>query len=243
MSLPKSLAERTLRRITETYALTEAPGLEGGPHMTLRSQMSPSPVGTVRLFRGGPLQKVVAVSLVVPPIGLDSHMVFAFTKAESPIPHFTIDSVGTGAFYAFHLDLIPRADLAAYLPYMNATLFPLTAAFEAALKIPGLTPAMLSPRQRALMSPWMLAHRADEAAFAAVDGPVTAYLDHWMHLVDKGISPEATLEISKAALAERDRLNRAALFNPETDPVWLQVDRLLGADVSARIRDLLKAQS
>ncbi len=243
MSLPSNLASQTLRRITDTYALKEVSGPEGGPHMTLRSQMSPEPVGTVRVFRGPPPQKVVAVSLVVPPIGLVSHMVFAFTPAESAIPHFTIDSVSTGAFYAFHLDLIPRADLAAYLPYMNATLFPLTAAFDDALKIPGLTPAMLAPRQRALMSPWMLAHRANAEAFAAVDVPVTAYLDHWMRLVDKGISPETTLGLTPAALAERDRLNRAALFNPETDPVWLQVDRLLGAETSLRIRDLLKAQS
>ena len=43
-------------------------------------------------------------------------------------------------------------------------------------------------------------------------------------------------------LALRDRRNRATLFNPQVDPVWLQVDRLVGAETSARIRDLLKTQ-
>ena len=53
--------------------------------------------------------------------------------------------------------------------------------------------------------------------------------------------PDGVLDGATAEqLADRDARHRAALFNPDVDPVWAQVDRLLGPDVSARIRDSLK---
>lgn len=245
MSQPRTLAEGTLAKIVDRFGLTERTAPGGGPQMTLRSPISPEPVGSLRLFEGksgGPVENVVAVSLVVPALRLDSHMVFAFTPANSAVPHFTIDSVGNGEMLAFHLDLIPRADLGANLAYMNATLFPLTETFAEAQTIEGLTPAKLTPRQYALMSPWMLAYRATPAAFAAIAKPVDAYLAHWMALAAEGVAPSALLGIPEDRWAERDARNRAALFNPETDPVWAQVDRLLGTAVSAKIREILKGQ-
>jgi hypothetical protein len=246
MSLPKNLAERTLARITERFRLEERTSPEGGPLLTLKAQMGPGGpvnVGWVRELRGGPLGKVINVGIVVPPIGLDSHMIFAFTRDESPVPHFTIDSVGTGAFFAFHLDLIPRADLGANLAYMNAAFQPLTETFEATQKLEGLSPAKLSPRQNALMSPWMLAHRATEAAFSQIGTAVDTYLEHWFGLVERGLPAEVVEGLDGAALSRRDARQRAAIFSPEIDPVWNQVDRLVGPDVSATIRDLLKSPS
>ena len=46
-------------------------------------------------------------------------MVFAFTDESSPIPHWTFDSVFSAPFYAMHLDLLPRVDLASHRPYMD----------------------------------------------------------------------------------------------------------------------------
>src|SRR6478672_964517 len=129
MSLPQTLADGVRDRIVKRFEMTEVPGVEGGPFLSLTSPMSPAPVGWVKVYAGGPLQKIVNVGLVVPQIGLDSHMVFAFTKTESAIPHFTVDSVKTGEFFAFHLDLIPRVDLGANLAAMNATHKPLTPFF------------------------------------------------------------------------------------------------------------------
>ena len=62
---------------------------------------------------------MVNISLVVPHFHLDSHMIFAFTPENSAVPHFTLDSVANGDNYAFHLDLIPRVDLATSLPYLD----------------------------------------------------------------------------------------------------------------------------
>lgn len=235
MSLPQQLSLGTLEKIKTRFGLREI----GSPCLSLSSPMSPTPVGSLRLFSGEAVHKMVYIGLVVPPIGLDSHMLFAFTKPESHIPHFTLDSVMAGPHFAFHLDLIPRADLGANLKYMNAVFDSLTPIFEEAKKIEGLTPAQLGPKQYALMSPWMLAYRANESAFEQIQTPVNGYLEHWFHLVENGIPADA---VPTGDFALRDQLNRAAIFDPEVDKVWAQVSRLVGEETSERMRAILRNQ-
>lgn len=200
------------------------------------------PVGALRLFAGDVVAKLVYIGLTVPQFGLDSHMIFAFTPADSPLPHFTLDSVMNGPDnFAFHLDLIPRVDLGANLDYLFAVYDALNAPFEETARIEGLTPARLGPTQYAIMSPWMLAYRANASAFDAIAQPVDTYLRHWFGLLEHGLHDLPAYEA--AALAERDRLNRAAIFNPRVDRVWAQVDRLIGPDTSATLRDILKNQA
>jgi hypothetical protein len=233
MTAAQTLSDNTLNAIQQRFDLREI----GSPHITLTSPFGE--VGQMRLFAGEAVHKMVYIGMTVPQIGLDSHMIFAFTPPHSPTPHFTLDSVMNAPDFAFHLDLIPRVDLGANLAYMDATLTPLTPTQEAAAQIEGLTPAKLSTRQYALMSPWMLVYRANETAFDAIQSPVKSYLDHWFGLVENGIPTDIAAEFDGAALAERDRRNRAAIFNPDVDRVWAQVDRLLGADMSAKMRAML----
>lgn len=238
MSLPAELCERTLDRILAAHPdLVE----QETPLASLTSPMSPAPVGSVRVFRGSAVAKVVYVGLVVPMIHLDSHMIFAFTPEDSAVPHFTLDSVYGGAYHAFHLDLIPRADLAANLPYVDAAFHPLTPVFESAAAVEGLTAAEISPRQRALMSPWMLVNRATEEAFAAIAEHVDAYAAHWSGLVDKGLPADVLAGLAGTGLAARDAAVRASIFSPAVDPVWAQVARLIGAETSDAIRAELVA--
>lgn len=235
MTLAADLCSHTLEKIQRHFNLREI----GAPHITLTNERMPAPVGSCRLFTGGAVAKLVYIGLTVPFIQLDSHMLFAFTAPDSAVPHFTLDSVFGGEHFAFHLDLIPRVDLGVNLAYINTALQPLTEEFQAVKQIEGLSPAHLSPRQYALMSPWMLAYRANETAFAAIEKSVNVYLDHWFRLAEQGV----TTDISAAALAERDRRNRAILFSPEVDPVWEKVDRLVGAEMSARLRGILQSQA
>ncbi|MGX1810545.1 hypothetical protein ACWIGI_32920 [Nocardia sp. NPDC055321] len=228
-SLPTALSERTLD------ALTSALHLETTEDIPLTSAMSPDPVGRLRVLRGGPIDKAVTVDLVVPPLGLDSHMVFAFTGSDSAVPHFTLDSVFAGEYYAMHLDLIPRADLAVHLDYLDAAFLPLTPLLEQAWQLTGVSPAAIGPRQRAMMSPWMLVCRATSEAFGELTETVDAYLAHWLTLLDKGVPAV------QADLPGRDRANRANLFSPAVDPVWAQVTRLLGAEQCERVRGELVA--
>ncbi len=234
MSLTRDLAEETLAAIRGPLGLTQVINQE------LRSATDGAMVGHHLVLKGAAVS-VVNVAMTVDAFGLDSHMIFAFTPPESSVPHFTLDSVKAGGSYAFHLDLIPRVDPGANLDYLNHCFLPLTEAHDAAAGIDGLTPAHLSPQQWQLMSSWMLAHRADEAAFSSIGPTVAAYRDHWLTLVRDGVPPEAVGGVSAKDLDRRDRRNRSAIFNPEVDPVWALVDRLLGAEVSAGLRESLRA--
>lgn len=239
-SLPKQLHERTLKTLVGRLALSEVKGEGGGPWLTLVSHapMAKGAVGEVRVFKGKAITQLVSTTIVVPAIGLDSHMLFAFTDTEGGVPHFTLDSVRNGATYAFHLDLIPRLDLAVELAYMDEAFAPLSAVFKSHRELPGLTPAQLDPRQYAVMSPWMIVSRADEAAFKSTFATVEAYLTHWFALLENGV--KALGATTPAQRAARDAAHRGILFNPDVDKVWKQITPLIGADAVARLLALLQ---
>ncbi|MEH6568286.1 MAG: hypothetical protein V7709_04370 [Halioglobus sp.] len=240
-SLPAKLFSSTLDRLVDTLGLKEQTGKGGGAFLPLISQlpMVDGEVGNVRVFAGGPLFRVVTCSLTVAPIQLDSHMLFAFTPGDSAVPHFTLDSVKAGEHFAFHLDLIPRLDLGANLKYMNEVFDPLTQAHAAGSAIEGLTRAHLSPRQHAIMSPWMLANRASEEAFSAIEESVRAYQDHWFSLLQTGVSDAAIEGTSVAELQSRNLSNKKMIFDPDIDPVWERITAMIGEQAVATQRALL----
>lgn len=239
MSLSLDLCWSNVEAVRDRLGLTEVPGPDGDAYMTLVSPMSPEPVGSLRVFTKPDVCTLVYVGMAVEMIGLDSHMMFAFTPPTSPVPHYTVDSVQNAGDFAFHLDLIPRLDLGAHLGYMDHVFTPLTETRDACLEIPGLTPARLAPRQWALMSEWMLANRADESAFRAIGDTVAAYREHWFGLMDNGVPTELLDGVDDAALIARDEANRSHIFNPDVDRVWANVARLVGDEKSEEMRSLL----
>ena len=173
-TLAGKISQRTLDRIVDHFGLTEVHGDDGGPFLQLlATSFGNAPAGSFRLWDGGDrLQKVVYTGITVEAIGLDSHMIFAFTGRDSLVPTFTLDSVYTkmppgmdpnfpdgGDMYAFHLDLVPKCDLGVNDAYMKRCYEPMTDVQAAALAADGVFAALLSPMQRAIMSPWMLAQR------------------------------------------------------------------------------------
>ena len=243
LSLPCALWQKTLGRIVDRFKLVEVTGNDGEPWLPLESQVpvAQGRVGQTRLFRGVPLFQVVSTNIVVPAIQLDSHMLFAFTPPSSAVPHFTLDAVQAGDHYAFHLDLIPRVDLGASLAYMDHCLTPLTDAYERGESMEGFSRAHLSPRQHAIMSPWMLAKRTTQEAFPNIDGLVDAYLEHWFQLVDEGVPEEALESTGPDQLIERDRRNKAIIFNRDVDKVWDQITPLVGREAAERQIAVLRA--
>lgn len=234
--LAAQLASSTLDKLCKKLALRETEKIQ------LTSPMMPEPVGKVQVFCGEKISKAVYVGMSVPFIKLDSHMIFAFAKPDSPVPHFTLDSVMNDESYAFHLDLIPRVDLGANLEYIDAVYGALSDVFEKAQQIEGLSKANLNPRQLAVMSPFMLVNRATAEAFQKIFASIDFYLNHWFSLVENGIGEDVEKKIFAADFAERDRRNREIIFNPAVDKVWGQVDRLVGAEMSAKMREILKSQ-
>lgn len=231
MTTPHDLSQRTRTRITEQLALHEQ-----RPPLLLRSPLSPSPVGEVRVLAGGPLCRLVYVALGLPQLGLDSHMLFAATPPEQLVPHFTLDAVQTGDSYGFHLDLLPRLELCTHLDYLDEVYRPLTPALAALRQLDGVSSAELPVAQQALLNPWSVVGRATAAAFTRLEPIVSSYLEHWLALLARGVTLPAP---SPAVVAERDRRHLEALFSPAIDPVWSKLDRLLGSEQTARVRAIL----
>jgi hypothetical protein len=237
-TLPAALCQGVLDTLVERGRLTEATGPDGGPTIELTSEAFGN-VGEARIFHGDSIAKVVYVGIVVPQIGMDSHMVFAFAPENTPVPHFTLDSVHAGGHFAFHLDLIQRVDVATHMVYNDWAHTPLTETFEQVLAMEALTKADLQPRQLSVMSPWMLASRITEEAFPTLDAPVRAYLEHWFSLVENAVPAEVTADVADTDLPVRDAKNRSLLFSRDVDKVWAQIERLLGPDQTEAVRLLL----
>jgi hypothetical protein len=237
----RRLFQSTLNRLGDKIPLTQSLDTEGGPWRTLVSHapFHQGPCGDARVYQGPGLFKIVTCSITAPAIGLDSHMLFAFTPSDCATPHFTVDSVQSGDHMAFHLDLIPRLDLATHLAYMDWAFAGLNEAFSAASQIEGLSPAHISPRQRAVMSPWMVVNRATREAFDAVEPLVHSYLDHWLGLLTQGAPSEVLAGASGHDLAVRDKANKAIIFDPDVDKVWNQIRGLIGTDAVEAIREQL----
>jgi len=244
-SLPSALAHDTLEELVGALQLEEVPGPDGGPFLALMSQapVHEGQCGKVRKFEGDALFRVITCSIVAPVIQLDSHMIFAFAPSDSAIPHFTLDSVESGDHLAFHLDILPRVDLGANLSYIDAVYSPLTEAYEKAEEIEGLSKAHISPRQRAIMSPWMLVNRATEEAFPLIRPFVATYLNHWLGLVQSGIDDALIHGATASDLVERDRRNKAIIFDPDVDKVWNQITGLVGERAVVDIRAQLMETS
>lgn len=240
--LAHGLCIRTVDRLVSSAGLTEALGEDGGPFQVLVNQHSGQPTGELRIFTGdGPVAKAVYAGIwadVPGVITLDSHMVFAFTPEESPAPHFTLDSVERGDLdtHAFHLDLIPRVDMGAHLAYTDEVYEPLADVFAKGSAIEGITAAELGPRQRSIMSAYMMVGRATPEAYRQLDPQVDAFLDQFLALAKDGLSPATIEDLAGVDLAERDRRNRSFIFNPSVDPVWHHIIPLVGPEGSELIR-------
>jgi hypothetical protein len=230
VSLPAQLAQRSLDVIVGRTGATEVCATDGGPFLTLRRPGDQGRIGAVRVFTSVGVPKIVTCAITVPERAMDTHMIYGFAPEASPVPHFTLDSVEANGSLAFHLDLVPRVELCTHVPYMDAVYSTLTPTHAEASTRPGLTKARIGPRAHAMMSPWMLVNRADEPAFRGIDGPVNAYIGHWLDLVEQGLPDEATTGIDPRALARRDRVLRSNLFDPEVDPAWGRIGGLVGED-------------
>ena len=278
-TLAQQLSRQTLERIVDQLGLEEVHDADQAtnqekPFLALISPaFGDAEVGTMRCWAGArtgvgeKIGKVVYVGMTVPPIGLDSHMIFAFPWHEVAglVPSFTLDAVCTrtpedGEQYAFHLDLIPKCDLGVNLAYLRRVYEPLSEARQQLLAADGTWEARLSTTQWAIMSPWMLARRSTPEAFRAQVYPaVDAYLSHWLGLLEQGVEDVAGTIVGVSGAGrwadspgarqmqnplprycrDRERVSRELIFNRELDPVWSKVDRLLGRPTSDRMLEML----
>lgn len=243
--LARDLCLSTLDLVLERTRATEVTGKDGGPFQVLDLAPQPEgspltadgPLGSYRVWTtDGPVQKIVYAGISVDSIGMDTHMVYAFSDPAGAVPHFTLDSVQAHGILAFHLDLNPRVDLGVNLPYMDGVYGPLQELFDEGQAMEGLSPAAIGPRQRAIMSPWMLVYRATPEAYRQLGKQVTGYLDRWTELTEQGLPADIAASVKDVDLPGRDAANRALIFSRDVDKVWDQITPLVGQQTSELMR-------
>jgi hypothetical protein len=191
--------------------------------------------------------RVVYSALSVDDFGMDTHQIYAFTGADSAVPHLFLDtaiSPNTDGTFHFGLDLVPRVDLGVSLDYSEAVFGPLTDVRAEVLGRPGVQPVpSLGPLQWSIRSPWMVAAIVLPEDLRSLVDAVEAYVDQWLELVQQGLPAGAAADAEGVDLAARDARNRAATFSPRTNPVWGFLDRLVGVESAQAMVDLLTRQS
>jgi hypothetical protein len=174
---------------------------------------------------------------------MDTHQVYAYTAADSAVPHLFLDSAispNTDGTFHFGLDLIPRVDLGANLDYSEAVYGPVTEARAEALSQPGVMGVpSLGPLQWSIRSPWMAAAIVAPDDLRKLGSIVDVYVDHWLGLMNNGLPAGIVTAAETAILDARDRRNREAMFSPRTNPVWGLLDKLVGPDVAQAMKDVL----
>jgi hypothetical protein len=241
VSLARDLCLDTVDAIVKHLDLDEIHGEDSSEYQLLTSPMVPDgSVGSFRVWNKPDVVTIAYVGITVEMIHLDSHMMFAWAPATSPVPAMTVDSVQfSESEYAFHLDVTPKLDLGAHLAYMDYCYGALTPIRAAAAQIEGLSPAEITERQHALMSEWMCVNRATADAFGEMHGIVDQYRDHWLTLVDKGIPEEMLDGVTPEQISDREHKNRSFVFNPDVDPVWEKIGQLIGEDEAEQLCNTL----
>ncbi|MDX1985690.1 MAG: hypothetical protein SFV17_03290 [Candidatus Obscuribacter sp.] len=239
MGIEHTLFEDILRRIINELSLEELP--EPVPFFSCAGFFGRVPdMAVVRVYRGEKIERLVHVQLNSRLLGLTSNMLYAFTPAESVLPHFTLDVVKRGGTYGLHCDLIPRTSVGTMQPaYFGDVYLPLLSLYLKTDNLPGLKRCRLRDQQRELMSPQLLCYMASrEDKYAQLEGPVAAYLEQWFKLLDTGVKYDHA-GLAPGASVENDRLHRSLIFSPSIDPVWMLVALLVGRKNEAKIRACL----
>lgn len=181
-------------------------------------------VGELRVYRGrGRVQKIVTSSFAIGSPAVEGQSVFVLTDPSSPVPHFVLDSLQTGSRVTFHLDLLPKRDLAVSLPYLDRCYVPLSEVRADLDADARFAAAQLSRRLRSLLSPWNVAHTVDVNDLAVAQAFVDRYVTHWASLL-RGDGKEFE---SAPEIAWRDVQHRQLLFRRGVDPLWDVLDGLL----------------
>jgi hypothetical protein len=195
-------------------------------------------LGAFRLWRGDAVSRLVHVGVSLPDGSMDAHMLVAQTPAGSAVPHLGVDVMRFPDGFAEFVDLIPRVDLVAHRGYVERVYADLDPHYERFAADPAARVVPMPPSMLAYYSPWMLHHMGLPTLDQITDS-VGTYVERFIELAKDGLRD---LDLPSAdAVAQRDRLHRGVLFDPDFDPVWRQVEPLLGSDAVTTIRETLAA--
>lgn len=219
---PETVCTRVVARLIEELGCVDiAPDSPVWSDLVNGSEV----MGELRVYRGrGRVQKIVSSRFALNSPSMDSHSVVVFTRPDSAVPHFGLDSVRLGSRVHLYVDLLPRRDLAVSLPYLDYCYLPLTDVRAELERDPRFLPTGAPLRHRALLSPWHALVTHDPNDLHAAEEYVDRYVSHWASLL-QSTAPE--LE-SSPDLVARDAAYRKTLYSRTVDSSWAVLDRALG---------------
>lgn len=226
---PESVCTRVVARLIEEIACVDI-----APDSPVWSdlQRGDEVIGELRVYRGrGRVQKVVSSRYTLTTPLVDSHSVVVFTRPESAVPHFSLESVRLGCEVHLYVDLLPKRDLAVSLAYLDRCYAPLSAVVSELERDPRFRSVPVSLRHRALLSPWHVLSLHDPRDLGGAQNYVDRYVSHWASLL-RSTAPEFD---SSPELATRDIVFRKTLFSRTVDPSWALRDRTIGRETVDRI--------
>lgn len=230
---------RLIDRAAAAVRLEERHGEGGGPFLALRNVADGAPAGALRLWAVADdtrLDRLIHFRLQSPPV--DTHLLFLFGRADTPVPHFHGQVVQFGPdACVYNADVIPRLDPVEHPGWYREVYGPITRAYwrvaTDAKNVCAMAPA--NPAIAAYLSPWSIAagRPTNRAEIERVWPSVEAYLDHCLalsrSLAYAGPPP--------AALRERDRRHLEIFHGDELDPrAWKGVYRVIGEEIGHRVK-------
>jgi hypothetical protein len=196
--------------------------------------------GTIRAYRGAPLDWAIDSFLASPKFGFCNHHLTLWLDSSVATPHLAM-AVGVIPQLFFFCDLVPRSDLwvnTRELDRYHAVFNKRTLAVAA------------DPRFRPFVSQEPYIRQAISPIGLCLEGEATAEnVDHVLGLAEETLDvwlrwladPEHTPEAQRAALAQRDdQVRRTICWR---DPANIVAERVLGKAVTDDLVRLLSAEA
>lgn len=210
---------------------------EGGPYVRLKLRWEPYPeAGWMRIWET-PAGCVVdrIYHIYVEGQGNDVNLMYAMTRADSPVPHFFLHfNVNPPDIWSYHIDLPGKVDGVMYPDYWEQAFSPLSKISEKK-KYKSIPTRKIQSDRRQYLSTWgFYGKEIDQDEYTLIrDEVVPVYLQHFLDLVDNF----EYSTVDSDYLIERGRKQMDILLKREMDlSGWGRLESLFGREAGDTLR-------
>jgi len=223
--------------IIDRYGLTELLDEAGGPAIRLKLRFPPHiEAGWMRIWQS-PAGCVIdrLYHIYVGGNGNDINLMYAMTRADSPVPHFFLHyNVNPPENWSYHIDLPGKVDGVMYPDYWEQAFSALSAVSEKK-KFKAIPTRRIQSDRKQYLSTWgFYGKEIDEAEYRLIrDEVVTEYLQQFFNLVDNF----SYTGVDRDYLIERGRKQMDILLKREMDlKGWGRLESLFGREAGDLLR-------
>ena len=217
--------------------LTEITGEDGGPFIRLKLKNPPFiEAGYMRLWQSPPGCVVDRLfHIYVGGQGNDINLMYAMTRADSPVPHFFLHyNLNPPSTWSYHIDLPGKVDGVMYPDYWEQVFSPLSAITEQK-KFKVIPTRRIQADRKQYLSTWgFYGKEVDEAEYRLIrDEVVPVYLQRFFDLL-KTFPYDS---VDRQYLIERGRKQMDILLKREMDlKGWGRLEALFGREAGDLLR-------